>query len=483
MKALAALIVLATLGTGVWWALSHATSARPGAEGWAYALALARYEPLLALAGTNPAALAAAANELEEAQLELATLQESGEAARLVRSGLYPTQFLRSLAVLEEARQAFLRTGSAREGARYEGALEQAIAALRDDAQTFETTFKHAVPTDTPPYQVPSGTVSRSSILAALTELKERVQALSAEHARRKQCIYEDTVGCTMPSPSTLMPQASAGSGVRAETPPLVEEVLSIRAELLADAALPGAPVVALERSACVPSFPSPHYFLAREESAGPLAPPIEFVGDILLHRIPPAAPGPVLRYLAERGAGYYPPSPVAFYQCPGIGSDLGKIFAALDIYREFGSSSAIMSEGGAAQLLRDALEEESEGYTELALAFKNQSAHFEALVKEIAAFGKNDAAMKRAGIPVDVSALYLFYVKSGFPSLYLGFNASAVGESVSIYESGDAEALRERLVLWSEIRETLSREELLGHMRVFFTMHDNPQESTRAAK
>ncbi|MBX4192246.1 hypothetical protein KW798_02045 [Candidatus Parcubacteria bacterium] len=221
------------------------------------------------------------------------------------------------------------------------------------------------------------------------------------------------------------------GVAVATTTPAIPTEV----SQILQAAKKRTAPryVVKLLDSACAASLTEPYFAVRPTQSI-----PVELIGDLMLYPGGKIQTG-LAQYLKTQGADFVPVSISNYYQCPNVGSDYARIFSAL-------SSST-----------------EAQIY---------QSAGLDQLLYHIAQISIGDTQLEKKGIRQDFSPKFLFLAKSAFTGLFLAFNKSVSEEVPSIAQPDPKYTLFGSAVLWSVLRKTVSREQIVHDIAEFYKAH-----------
>ncbi len=427
----------------------------------AYAKSLARRAPLFHLAGTDPAELNILADSLEASQKKLAEYQ-TGKQAQLVGS-LFPIEFLRSIASLEEARLRFLSTGGDTDAHTYAATLESTVGIYKGSLRDFIRTFDSLVSKDRRPYVSGDAIVDRDGVLRMARSLLTGADGASTVVHKRAACISGRVHDCD--TADLTLPRVVPASGNSDQSAALAHTLVAqrVRQELglpIVDT-LNGERIVGLDYSACIPpGWDVPPYFAFSAETAdfhGLAYRRSGLASDIFFLKEAEHTDVPFFRALEERGMRYIPAQPLAHYKCIKIDQDLGALAAVRDTY-EFASttplshyaagpekegllalehrlSAPVVTErdarsylAAAAELLgRDTLPEGvRNALIELILEMRDRSAGTFVAALDTAFLTETTINLQHEGIPTDLTADYLAYIRSGFPALYMASNPSA---------------------------------------------------------
>ena len=440
----------------------------------AYEKTLARRNPFLSLAGTDPQELTATVQKLTDLEDALGHIQKTPGDAALVRQALFPTHFLSAAAHAEAARNQFLVSGTAADGRTYERALKSAIVAYQSDLANYQDAFKRAVPSSVRPYTTAGLLITYGGAAGALQTLQKNGARLNASFAARLACIRGSMASCDTAALS--FPALSKPDAPPPQNLAIPDAIRALYAEALRDPRVYDGPLLALTSSACSTGPALFAEYLSSWAMNSPLA-WLLYVGDIHFidtERFPTV---PFEAYFAHHGVAYAPSDPLAHYNCPYWGTDYGKAFGLKAVAQTAQTNPLSAELSGSAQSTLRALEaplrsttllEESDALRYVAQAqeiaaspdapasFKNQVAELsliltdpsagfsEAADRLIELEDRNFQAISRNGLPIDLSAETLFYYRSGFIFFFMGDNRTAVSQPDTFFppyyaQPGDA--------------------------------------------
>lgn len=446
----------------------------------AYEVSLARRSPLLSLEGTDPDRLAKAVTSLSIAADHLADAQISRRERAAVRP-LFPLTFLRSLAELERARQVFVATGSDRAQRIYAARLDASLEARSHDLRSFSKQFRSIELTD---YAVIAGVVTTENASRALVALEEGQDALEAAHAARTRCLGAHVADCDTDD----LRLVRSGLEVLEEDmvdPSIVNEVIDIRSTTR-DERFERGYLVKLEKSSCMGDIDAPLYFSLQNVPGSEHLPALEFVGDIFFTSIG----GADTRGLFENlGVSHLLYTPTSYYTCPESARDLARASAVRYVgeLKEWPGTTNIIREQDAIRFIDEGLASTGQrtkqrdsllkGY----LRMRDNSAAFDALVREIAVFAERDLEAADAGLPVSIEPAFFVPVRSAYFVLFLGHNPSSRTPPVDLVQAVEQNPLLSELQRWSTLRDTVRKEDIARDIDTYFTFHITPADVVHA--
>ena len=414
----------------------------------AYEKTLAERSPLLGFPGVNPEKLSQAVLALEENQRRLAESQASPLDAYLVRTALYPLRFLKSAALLEQARQDFITSGDAYDALRYRMVLAETSQAYRDDLKRFSAAFQRAVPTDTLPYGTVTKIIDRAGSLQALAHLGDEIVAVEISRRNRTLCILGITSKCT---PQSLMVPhiQSAAQSTALQKEGVSDDVRNLYTS--AGFPLSDGPSVVLSDSSCVHGYTSQTFSFMRHGAPllGKYVAPL-YTGDLILVKSSSYEKSFFYHYFSDKKVAYVLTDPLAYYECPTASSDFASTLSILHAVHfaemhtlsqylqsdiassvtalgEKISSTDPVHENDVVAYLDTLLlhlpqtKEDTAAYRELmdiSLGLSYKTAGLTEYIGNLVEFENQNRAISEKGVDVNISAENLFYLKSGFASL-----------------------------------------------------------------
>ncbi len=414
----------------------------------AYEKTLAERSPLLGFPGVNPEKLSQAVLALQEHQRRLAESQANTLDAYLVRTALYPLRFLKSAALLEQARQNFITSGDAYDALRYQMMLAETSQAYRDDLKRFSAAFQRAVPTDTLPYGTVTKIIDRAGSLQALAHLSDEIAAVEISRRNRTLCILGITSHCT---PQGLMvPRIQPTTQ---STTPQKKGVSDDVKNLYKSAGFPlsDGPSVVLSNSSCVHGDTSQTFSFMRHGAplVGKYVAPV-YTGDLILVKSESYAKSFFYHYFSDKNVAYVLTDPLAYYECPTASFDLASTLSILHavhfaethelpphlqpdvtasvmtLEKKLSSTDSVHENDVAAYLDTLLLQlsqtkEDATAYRELmdiSLGLSYKTAGLTEYIGNLVEFENQNRAISQKGVDVNISTGNLFYLKSGFASL-----------------------------------------------------------------
>ncbi len=400
----------------------------------AYARELARRDPILGLAGTDPEKLLKETGVLATTLKRLEAFQKSASDKQAIKA-LYPVDFLRSVAQAEVARRAFINSGSEVDRATYDAALITAAAAGSRDAKNFTTALY--------PYNKELGTASLVSVGGSMTADRINAVASSTESrfiviteriARRERCLSFDIGSCDKTGLRMELPQPTDVT-VSAETLATAREIQNLYARVS------GRPsdrtIIALPSSICVAQLHAPYLFTVQDSGISA----VNFVGDMIFRTT--EATGAVNDFFVNKyrlELQYV--NPMQPYQCPDLALDLSAVLAVertvkfAQAHPEVALSKRApllgtgpVSQGDAVRYVEAALREvkknaltikEQNELFEILLMSKDHAAGLDSVVATIASAYAQYERLNNIGAQFSLSAKFLYLTHSAFPTLFM---------------------------------------------------------------
>lgn len=422
----------------------------------AYAKTLARRSPLMAIPGTDPDMLDAAILKLERIQNDFAAIQASADERNAVRSALFPTRFLSSMAAVERARAVFIEKGGAIEYAAYVRAQHAAVAAYLRDIASFTAAFSSVVPTDTANYADAAYIVSRASVLEQLDRFATGVKKTDKKITEREQCVGGRTDLCNtddLQFATISVPTMTPISPTQAKT---AEEIFStLLAHTVSDSHMETR-MFRLSRSECTESLASAPLFVFRAKQFDgdfPITQPF-YTGDLRLIKQKDATQTDFGAFLQSHGISYINDSPFTHYTCTALPVDMAHLFFTRDVM-QFAQSTSTKTmpvladirmrianatdpvrEDDAVRYITALVHEKASDSSDdaqhaaetLYLERLDQSAKLDQFIGIMDRFESINVHILRRDVPIALGAKYLFYVRSAFLGLFMGNNPSVVG-------------------------------------------------------
>ncbi len=453
----------------------------------AYEVTLARRSPLFGISGTEPSNLHAAVRELTEAVRQL-TIVQATDFERAAIEGLYPTNFLATLATLEEARLSFITSASDTDAARYRDALKGTRASALADVSIFAKGYEQLVPAPDPSrFPTLGGTITAEGMRTSIGMLASRFEDAGTRIDARERCVNGNVSWCDASDIALWMPSEQAQLVGSLFHYPLLG---SNRTAMHEDTH------VALAHSVCLATEPAPYVFTYGDLSRASRL-PASFTGNFFYMSTAGYA-STTIQYLRDTlDIQYSLINPIQFYICPDVLSDIARVHSIVQTVqfakmhptlapaeRNDLLSGTTFQEPEAVAYLRQAVSDaESKMVIEsdatmheletLLNMWRERSATLDALVSAIAKVSETDAGARKSGIPFDVSARTLMRSHTAFPSLFLAHNPSAGSSPLPLREvtsEDDRTELTKRLLRFSELRKTVPRDELMNDLQAYLS-------------
>lgn len=475
----------------------------------AYAQALARRSPMFGIAGTEPDALKASVQSLSESVTDVANAATSSADALLIRSSLYPTSFLSSLAYLEEARLRFAASGTQTNALVYQTMLRRTAKIGRTDAGRFQAAMWHLFKDEQFIMYGVGGPISSQDLIRTSWNITLAMDAASDRIRKREQCLKGDVSKCDTRDLFLALPTTSA-SNVQ-ESQKLPAQVLENRRIMASASEKPSEterPIVALQTSRCLKSLEAPYYVTPRNRIG--TGDSFFFLNELFFARTANSA-NMLHRYLGQTlGISYMPLNQLTFYMCPDTQDDSGRaraILAATAYARSHPSSlrdrdallttSNIITEGAATRYMhalvddmmaKDAVTtiEDMREVEELTLMFQYKNAGLNILVDEMAHINGTHARYAQSGIPFEENARVMFMTHSGFLSLFLAHNTleSYTYDAFRSGDKSDTAALYRAINPYSSLTRCVSEENIVQDIRSFLLFEGiGPEIADTASK
>jgi hypothetical protein len=111
-----------------------------------------------------------------------------------------------------------------------------------------------------------------------------------------------------------------------------------------------------------------------------------------------------------------------------------------------------------------------------LSLQMQDNSSGFDNFVRDIVQTERANMRAVGKGVPVNIEAPYVFYVRSAFLGLYMGYNSSYVGTHDSLFPPNNVPMGEQPFILYSELPHTPALRETVVHdIAAYFLLHDDP--------
>lgn len=443
----------------------------------AYAAALAEQEPLFALPYDDLAKLRRAVNEVETLVGQVSGIQATPLDEFNVRNNLYPIAFLNNLIDLEEKRRAFIKNPSRATQAIYKRGVFSVIRSGERAIRDFSVALKTYTQKERFSIQLPGGKVTNASLQAAADGITARFSGARHIARERSSCLRGTRSSCTPPLRATPVSHSPA-----IYDHDITPEVLRVYSDAYGMALYGSERVVTLTKSACLGAPGRVHDFVLAVEGDTPVR--LKYVSDIFFLKTD-SKNARTLQHMREAyGVRFSRIEPAVYYNCPDSLHDLSLVSNVLRAARFAESHTDVAPEkrplllgqyihqADAEAYIRDAMEnivaldpDAQNELLDIALIFNGGTSGLDSLVQDIANVLAIDIALKKKGVPFDLSAQNLFLTHSALTSLFLGHDVSTGLPEVSAIESSEV-ATSEIMQKYSEMRITIPRDVILENIR-----------------
>lgn len=439
----------------------------------AYARTLAERNPLFAFPGTSPSDLAYAVDVLEATANQLADLHGDDARAELIRTSLYPIEFLRTAVAAETARLEFIAHTDSQHEREYELAVRKEIAAYVSNLHTFRNAVSEIVPDTIPAYIAAGKIVSKATILSALDTVEKEVRTSIHTFDTRMLCLRGAVPHC---NPQDLsVPSLEIPESVRIDAQSLARarEIQAFYANITDDAQLRNAPLIILSESACAGDAPGPAVFFISESKEAPGVPIHRrsvFMGDIRFIRIDEYGDLPFYQDLRSRGIEFVLSPPLLHYECMDQRLDVAAILSTWTTLSV--SSSSVLYQAEAVRTAHTrALSGDPAGIA-LALAIKYNSTQFDKSLRDIAWSEQKNLTLRKEGFRPDLDIPNLFFARSGFVSLFAIHNSSFFARDLTLFPPSHIPASKQPYLYDSQIPPGTKKLKLRHDVREYILLH-----------
>ena len=467
----------------------------------AYEKAMAERSPLLALPGVKPDKLLSALVLLKDEQARLALSQKNPAEADMVKTSLYPIQFLESAAALEQARQTFITTGDVTDAVRYRHLLKSTLRTYQHDLEQFRSAFQTVVSSTTPAYGTDTYIIDYSGMTGAFVMLEDGITKMKNVLRMRALCTHGITAVCARGD--IYFPETQNFPQETAIDSSITEGVTALYTA--AGFPLSDEPSITLSSSSCTPrGAPTTFSFIRYGTSiADQYLTPL-FTGDILFIKSARYESAPFYQYFDDSGINYVPVDPLTYYECPEASRDFASALSVLEIIRfakKYDASRYLTdSDAGTIETLRNRLlgtmvhERDATEYIAtlritlpsigatkslhqaldaLSLSLSYGTAGLTELISTIVQFESGNRVIAERGVAFDVSARNLFYIRSGFGSLFLITSPTVYNSSTSPFRANGMTKSEKPYAQYSEIKSTPGIRNIIQRdMKFFWDAH-----------
>lgn len=439
----------------------------------AYARTLAERNPLFAFPGTSPSDLAYAVDELQATANQLANLQHDTEHAELIRTALYPIDFLRKAGVAETARLEFIAHTDSENEKGYERAVRKEVDAYLSDLRTFRNAITTVVPDGTPAYIAAGKIVSKTTILAALSTLEAELRATMQIFNTRMQCLRGFVARCNLQDlalPSLKVPESGH---IDEKSIARAREIQSLYAAMRDDAQLKVLPLIVLSESACFKDVPSPPIFFVTESTVLSEAPPyVEpvFVGDIRFIRTDEYENVPFYQGLRSHGIDFVFSPPLLHYECTDEARDATAVRSTRMILGA--SSSSVVYQADAIRTAHANAVSGDPTSIARALAIKYNSTQFDQSIRDITWTEQKNLNSRKQGLNPGLDTVNMFVSRSGFTSLFATHNSSFISGNRALFPASFIPTSEQPYLYDSQISSGAQKLKLRRDMKEYFLLH-----------
>ncbi len=438
----------------------------------AYARTLAERNPLFAFPGTTPSDLTYAVDVLEATANQLADLHKEDGRVGLIRTSLYPIEFLRAAAAAETARLEFIAHTDSRHEQEYELAVRKEITAYVSDLRAFRDAVSKAIPDSTPAYVAAGKIVSKTTILSAIAAIKAGLQASVHQFDRRILCLRGHVGRCNPEDLSLPTLNVPEPDYIDAEYIVRAREVRSFYANMVDDSQIRDAPLIVLSKSTCVADAPSPPIFVVTETTTAQGAPthnrPL-FVGDVRFIRIDEYGDLPFYKDLRSRGMEFVLSPPLLHYECMDGAREANAILSTRAV---LSASSSVLYQADAIRTANEnALSGDPAGIAQ-ALAIKYNSMQFDQSLRDIAWAEQKNLHLLRQGLRPDLNITNLFVSRSGFVALFATHNTSFFEKELALFPASYIPASQQPYLYDSQTPSGAEKRKLRQDVKEYVLLH-----------
>ena len=290
----------------------------------AYAVVLSRHNPIFAVDGTDPESLSEATLALKATIPDIADRYE-GEERDDIAKGLYPTDFLSSLADLQQKRDSFLAAPSQSKLMAYRDALSHTTALYQEDLDTFND-----VMTDMLPYSgsfsFTDGLIDRKTYLSIVSLAQHSFMRQSPRVKNFILCtdgVTKDCEGLGFPA----APSAAQKTDPHVQREAIDESIFTSAGLLAPQTQMPD--TVLLSDDPCVPGAPS-LYAVRTSDTEGIQAVPLQDIYFWDFSKV--SNDNEYVQPFLSEGVRYFFQSPSNPYVCWGGANDLVRIASMIKI-------------------------------------------------------------------------------------------------------------------------------------------------------
>jgi len=434
----------------------------------AYALTLARRDPLFDLAGNNVSNLRSATTDLARAQKEIEQLQASSTDVELI-ANLDPISFLSALADVEQARETFIASGKDTDEQSYEAKLNIAVSAGSTDIQNFKSAYDEV---GHPSYTLIAGVVQGSNIDAELQSIADGFNSVATQAKARSACIAGDVWSCDQGDIAIKLPQAAIATST-APLPKVAQEVEQIFSATDYDES--DGQVMLLPSDPCVANLDAPPYFEALQRYPTRIL----FLGDMYFTDVGTGEYASGLFH--NLGVSYLFYNPITYYTCieNGLVYAQTRTVSAISMALDGTSTAPVINYqdevGELGVALQNATPQQQKAFLDIYLMAKDNDGAFPSVIEDIAGTENIDISQKEAGVPTDIDPTFLFSAKSGFYDLFMAYNPSFGSKPTDLYSNAQANPILSTLIPWSQLSGSVPMKKIESDLNAYIAYHVNP--------
>ncbi|MBI2108565.1 MAG: hypothetical protein HYT93_00085 [Parcubacteria group bacterium] len=463
---------------------------------------LTRVEPFLAIPETDIETLRNSIARMEQSFDNFAGYYYPREE-KILRSNLYPTDFLYSIADLEKARRDVVERPSVENIKTYDALLERTVKIYRKNAEKMKHIYAEH---DQKNFFLPTGTISNETYVTFLNTLINASYDIDEKRNNRMKCFNGNIKKCSLASAS-FQPFLNSQEVSEQENFYSIPEIIKSNASLIRNYYsilsvsnetekqwYESMPVIVLGSSACALEDTPAYYTVMPQKYGSEFSPRIVLLNDLYFH-ISKNTEKPLQRALQEKTNAAFPllyqPIPTS-YSCPDYGTDFVKIMAILKIrsllsehdwflgnktiteLQEKITAFPIVYQDdvviflntlsflyGAKDLKTNFNTNELLFIERLLTLYRTKTAYVDQLIFAVTGYSKFLSTLALLGVKVDFHDLFLFYAAPS--SAFLSFNKSIVTDTPFLITHKEKNLEKNGLIsLKNDLQDTYSRQAII---------------------